>query len=101
YNTAFVLPSHTAEAERSLSEVFQLLSRDSSLISPLLLTFLARTSVRATLILFCSLLSSEAAVAGLAPGDYSFYVTHQGLRRSYLLHVPPQASDARALPLVL
>jgi polyhydroxybutyrate depolymerase len=39
--------------------------------------------------------------AALAPGDYDFALTHQGLRRSYLVHVPPQAAAGRPLPLVL
>jgi polyhydroxybutyrate depolymerase len=44
---------------------------------------------------------ATSAGAALVPGDYEFFLTHQGLRRSYLLHIPPQASAARNLPLVL
>jgi polyhydroxybutyrate depolymerase len=44
---------------------------------------------------------AASATAALAPGDYEFSLTHQGLRRSYLLHVPPQAGEGRNLPLVL
>ena len=53
------------------------------------------------LLLIGLLLLSEAAFAALVPGDYEFFVTHQGLRRSYLMHVPPQAKGDAALPLVL
>ena len=56
---------------------------------------------RLAVVAFVWTLAIEAAFAALVPGDYEFYLTHQGLRRSYLLHVPPQASDARPLPLVL
>jgi len=52
-------------------------------------------------LLVALLLLSDAALAALAPGDYEFSMTHQGFRRSYLVHVPPQASDGRPLPLVL
>ena len=48
--------------------------------------------------------SSEAGqppAAALAPGDYEFALDHGGLRRSYLVHVPPQAAARRALPVVL
>jgi len=48
-----------------------------------------------------SLLLAEGAIAALAPGDYEIAVTHQNLRRSYLVHVPPQAAENRPLPLVL
>lgn len=47
------------------------------------------------------LICSEMSFAALAPGDYEFALTHQSLRRSYLVHVPPQAAQGRALPLVL
>jgi polyhydroxybutyrate depolymerase len=53
------------------------------------------------LLLLIASLSGEAAWPALVPGDYDFSMTHQGLRRSYLLHVPPQARDSRAMPLVL
>jgi polyhydroxybutyrate depolymerase len=39
--------------------------------------------------------------AALAPGDHRFSVQHDGLDRSYIVHVPPQAKDARPLPVVL
>jgi len=41
---------------------------------------------------------SEAA---LAPGDYEFSVWHDGLRRSYLVFIPPQATADAALPVVV
>jgi polyhydroxybutyrate depolymerase len=43
----------------------------------------------------------QSALAALAPGDYVFSLTHQGLQRGYLLHVPPQAGSGRALPIML
>ncbi|HET7160789.1 MAG TPA: PHB depolymerase family esterase [Burkholderiales bacterium] len=43
----------------------------------------------------------ELSYAALAPGDYEFALTHQNLRRSYLMHVPPQAARGTALPVVL
>lgn len=56
----------------------------------------------ATNSLVCFLLAAAlCAEAALVPGDYEFALTHQNLRRSYLLHVPPQAARGRALPLVL
>jgi len=42
-----------------------------------------------------------AHAATLAPGDYEFALVRDGLRRSYLVHVPPQAAAAKALPLVV
>lgn len=39
--------------------------------------------------------------ASLAPGNYEFGLTHQGLARSYLVHVPPQVARVKALPVVL
>lgn len=52
-------------------------------------------------VLLASALFAEVALGALVPGDYEFFLTHQNLRRSYLLHVPPQAAQGRALPLVL
>jgi len=46
-------------------------------------------------------LPAHACFAALAPGDYEFALTHQSLARSYLVHVPPQAAQGRALPVVL
>jgi polyhydroxybutyrate depolymerase len=43
----------------------------------------------------------QPAFAALAPGDYDVALTHQSLRRNYLVHVPPQAAQGRPLPLVL
>jgi polyhydroxybutyrate depolymerase len=45
--------------------------------------------------------SAAASAAALGPGDYSVELVHQGLTRTYLLHVPPQAAGGRALPLVV
>ena len=52
-------------------------------------------------LLLAALLVAESAIAALAPGDYEIAITHQSLRRSYVVHVPPQASANRPLPLVL
>ena len=46
-------------------------------------------------------LASNLALAALAPGDYAFALNHQNLRRSYLVHVPPQAAAGRPLPVVV
>jgi polyhydroxybutyrate depolymerase len=45
-------------------------------------------------------LAASPAFAALAPGDYEFALTHQNMRRSYLVHVPPQAKRG-ALPLMI
>jgi polyhydroxybutyrate depolymerase len=52
-------------------------------------------------LIFASVLFAGSALAALTPGDYEFPVTHQGLRRTYLLHVPPQATAGRPLPVML
>lgn len=54
----------------------------------------------AVLLLLAGLVA-QGAGAALAPGDYQFTLDHRNLRRSYLVHVPPQAATRRALPLVL
>jgi polyhydroxybutyrate depolymerase len=41
------------------------------------------------------------AIAALAPGDHEFSLTRDGLRRSYLARVPPQARAGAPLPVVL
>ena len=46
-------------------------------------------------------LLAPMALAALAPGDHAFALTHQNLKRSYLVHLPPQAAARRALPVVL
>src|SRR5690242_16828244 len=48
-----------------------------------------------------ALLFAEHAPAALVPGDYDFALTHQSLNRNYLVHVPPQASAGRPLPVML
>jgi polyhydroxybutyrate depolymerase len=51
---------------------------------------------------FClSALTASPAFAALAPGDYEFALNHQNMRRSYLVHVPPQAAKGSALPLMV
>lgn len=47
------------------------------------------------------LISSVVAQAALAPGDHDFSLKHDGLRRTYLVYMPPQAETGRALPVVL
>ena len=64
-------------ARRVLPHQFQLMS-----------SILPRPLVRLALIAFVWTLATGAALAALVPGDYEFYLTHQGFRRSYLLHVP-------------
>jgi polyhydroxybutyrate depolymerase len=39
--------------------------------------------------------------AALDAGDHEFTITHDGLRRSYLVHVPPVANAGKPLPLVV
>ena len=51
------------------------------------------------LVLFA--LVAPGASAALAPGDYTISLDHQKLRRSYMVHVPPQAKVGRAMPVVL
>ncbi|MGH8642143.1 MAG: extracellular catalytic domain type 1 short-chain-length polyhydroxyalkanoate depolymerase [Burkholderiales bacterium] len=51
--------------------------------------------------LFAVTFVSSAAAAGLEPGDHQFSVTHQLLRRSYLVHVPPHAAAGKSLPVVV
>ncbi|MGZ9003707.1 MAG: hypothetical protein ACXW20_07975, partial [Burkholderiales bacterium] len=53
-----------------------------------------------TLALCCALIA-QAAFAGFAPGDYEISLTHQQLRRTYFVHVPPQAAQGRPLPAVI
>lgn len=48
-----------------------------------------------------ALLAPGAIAASLAPGDYEIYLNHQNLRRSYMVHVPPQVAAKRALPVVM
>ena len=52
-------------------------------------------------LLLASALWAEVSAAALAPGNYEFALTHQSLQRSYLVHVPPQATQYRSLPVVL
>ena len=55
-----------------------------------------------TILVFALLVGAAGArAATLAPGDHEFTLTHGQLRRSYLVHVPPQAEAGRPLPAVL
>ncbi|HEX2824714.1 MAG TPA: PHB depolymerase family esterase [Burkholderiales bacterium] len=58
------------------------------------------TLVRFLLLAFFASLALNA-FAAFAPGDYDVSLTHQNLRRSYSVHVPPQARGGRPLPLVI
>ena len=60
-----------------------------------------RTVSKVVSSLFLCLFVAPGALAALAPGDYEVALTHQNLRRSYLVHVPPQAAAKRALPVVI
>jgi len=44
---------------------------------------------------------SVAGAAALGPGNYELALAWDGLQRSYLVHVPPQASGGGALPVVI
>src|SRR5581483_11253112 len=44
---------------------------------------------------------SAAGAAALGPGNYELALAWDGLQRSYLVHVPPQASGGGALPVVI
>jgi polyhydroxybutyrate depolymerase len=39
--------------------------------------------------------------AVLAPGGYSFMIEHHDIKRTYLVHMPPQAAGGTALPVVM
>lgn len=43
----------------------------------------------------------NTAFGALAPGDYEVELAHKSLRRSYLLHVPPQSLANAPLPVVI
>jgi polyhydroxybutyrate depolymerase len=45
--------------------------------------------------------ASATGGAPLARGDHRLHLDHGGRRRSYLVHVPPQAAAGRPLPVVL
>ena len=45
--------------------------------------------------------AAAASAATLAPGDHEFTLNHGQLRRSYIVHVPPQARIGKPLPALL
>ena len=47
------------------------------------------------------LVAAAHAGAALRPGDYEFLLAHQGVKRSYLVHMPPHAASNAPLPMVL
>jgi polyhydroxybutyrate depolymerase len=57
--------------------------------------------IRHGLILAFCFLAGAAGAATLAPGDHEFALVHGQLHRSYIVHVPPQASGGKPLPAVL
>ncbi|HXF66530.1 MAG TPA: PHB depolymerase family esterase, partial [Burkholderiales bacterium] len=62
------------------------------------------TSARLSSVFALAAALAAAAAAGapaLAPGDHEFVLLHRELRRSYLVHVPPQARSGRPLPVVI
>lgn len=50
---------------------------------------------------FALLAAAGAGQAALAPGDHEFSVRHDGLRRTYLVYVPPQTAADGRLPVIL
>ncbi|MDH3288150.1 MAG: prolyl oligopeptidase family serine peptidase [Betaproteobacteria bacterium] len=50
---------------------------------------------------FALLIATGAGQAALAPGDHEFSVRHDGLRRTYLVYVPPQTAAGGRLPVIL
>ena len=62
------------------------------------------TMRRLTLLLVALALAAAAtcaSFAALAPGDYEVALTHKSLARSYLVHVPPKASEGAPLPVIV
>jgi len=51
--------------------------------------------------LLFSLAAAGGSGAALEAGDHEFAITHGGLKRSYLVHVPPAASAGKPLPVVI
>lgn len=58
-------------------------------------------STGAFLAVLLLLTTSEQAACALVPGDHELFLVHKSLRRSYLVHMPPQASANAPLPVVL
>ena len=44
---------------------------------------------------------AAAFAQAVMPGDYLFGVTHEQVRRTYLMHVPPQAARGAPMPVVI
>ena len=66
----------------------------------------ARAALSLTVLLLAWPLPEGAATGQepapvLSPGAYTFSLQHQGLERSYLVRVPPAASEGHPLPVVL
>jgi polyhydroxybutyrate depolymerase len=53
------------------------------------------------LLLLIMPLTGQAAVLPQQPGEYELSLVHDGLERSYILHLPPQYDGHTPLPLVL
>lgn len=54
-----------------------------------------------SLLVAALLLAPAPAPAALAAGDHQFTLVHDGLKRSYLVRMPPRAAAASPLPVVL
>jgi polyhydroxybutyrate depolymerase len=52
-------------------------------------------------ILWAFLLQSRSDAYQFKPGQYEKELMHGGIRRTYILHIPPQYDSQKALPLVL
>lgn len=52
-------------------------------------------------LLVVTLLVASQAGAALKPGDYEVSLTHDGIKRSYLVHMPPHAAGNAPLPVVI
>jgi polyhydroxybutyrate depolymerase len=63
----------------------------------------SRLRVAISLIMFAMLAGAQAGATAdtLAPGSHLVDIRYDGLIRSYIVHVPPQASSANALPVIL
>jgi polyhydroxybutyrate depolymerase len=56
---------------------------------------------RFRVLLCAALLAADSAGAALEAGDHEFALTHQKLKRSYLVRMPPHASANAPLPVVV
>ena len=52
-------------------------------------------------IIWVFLLPAHSEALHLGPGQYEKALIHDGIRRTYIVHIPPQYDLQKALPLVL